>query len=220
VGTYARARGNVTQKYLLNLGVEPYFIVYPDGGDTKRGMYTLHDLVNAYYLGVPVDITGFPYMKDENGISEQMFHVNYIEVKERELLPLTTKHQWSLIQMKHHEYFEDSTVENFPITFRVGIDEYPEGNGKIEHFYPVYLYKGETVYYSYNSSVSTVFGVFHHYPSIGIRSFDGSHPEDYEIYVDDYNTTGTYTVRKEGYYTFAFRAIDCSEVIFDLFRIE
>ena len=65
-----------------------------------------------------------------------------------------------------------------------------------------------------------MFGVYHHYPSPGILSFDASRPSDYEIYVDDYNATGTYTVRKEGYYTFAFRAIDCSEVIFDLFRIE
>ena len=89
----------------------------------------------------------------------------------------------------------------------------------MEHFYPVYLYPGETIVYSYNSSVPTQMGVYYSSNSPAIRSFDRSSSDDYFFYNNDYHSTGTLTITREGYYTFSFRATDPSEVFFDLYRV-
>ena len=89
-------------------------------------------------------------------------------------------------------------------------------NGTMEHFYPVYLDPGETITYSLNSSVLTQMGVYYSPNSPAVRSFDKNSPDDYFCYNYDYNSTGTLTITREGYYTISFRATDPSEVFFDM----
>jgi len=211
---------DVHEKYYLNLGFEPFFIVYPDGGNTNRGMYTFHDLVNAYDHSLPVEITGFSYLQEMNGTQYPIFYVNRIEIMESKLLPLSTNHNRIITLARIHYIFTDSSFVYFPVSFRFGYDTYPEGNGTMEHYYLVSLNSGENVYYNYSSSVLTRFGVYFDPYTNVFSSFHESDSNDFIFHLTDYSKAGTLKATQEGYYAFSFRATDKSETFFNLYRIK
>jgi hypothetical protein len=201
---------NQTRTYYLHLGLKPEMIFYPEGGYTVRGNFTLFDIVQAYERGLSVEVEGFPFRLSRNDAVYEMFHLNSIRILEIDKLPLYSIHDWDLVSGYQTFCYDEEGPQYFPVSFRLGPELYEDGFGTPEHFYHVFLYEGEKIRFTYNSTAPVDFGLYMdpHTPySPVVIPFSLGEAKDYLI-----RETGIRFYQKEvranetGYYTFAFKS--------------
>jgi hypothetical protein len=201
---------NQTRTYYLHLGVKPEMIFYPDGGHAIRGNFTLFDIVQAYEGGLSVEVEGFPFELRRNDTVYEMFHLNSIRILGTEELPLYAIHDWDLVIGCQTFCYDDAVPQYFPVSFRLGPELYEDGFGTTEHFYHVFLYEGEKIRFTFNSTAPVEFGLYMdpHTPySPGIIPFSLGEAKDYLIRESGIEFfQKELTADKTSYHTFAFKA--------------
>jgi hypothetical protein len=199
---------NQTRTFYLYLGVEPEMIFYPEGGYTVRGNFTLFDIVQAYERGLSVEVEGFPFKLSRNDAVYEMFHLNSIRILEIDKLPLYSIHDWDLVSGYQTFCYDEEGPQYFPVSFRLGPELYEDGFGTPEHFYHIFLFEGEKIRFTFNSTAQVEFGLYMdpHTPySPGVIPFSLGEAKDYLI-----RESGIEYYQKEvradktSYYTFAF----------------
>ncbi len=203
---------NSTKSYLLHLGSPSEFIPVTTEGSTMLGNVTLNDVRAAYKGNSTVRVTGFPFQLSLNGVVYELFHVNSAEILGQ--YPLYARQSMSIVSGYNNQGIDGEGIEYFPIRFSLGFNYYPSNGetyyGNIERYYSSYLKRGTVIKISYNATKPVEFGfyIFTDIPDVAVvNSFDLAKPSDYifrESGVQSFEHL--YTVPRNGFYTFAFKA--------------